>query len=322
MLRIVYSRKYNIGFFGLERLHPFDSRKYGRAYRVLRKHFGARLKSLTVSAPYPITREELLDVHAEYYLDSLRRPAVVARALELAPLRKLPAWLIDWCVLRPMRWATMGTVEATMQALAYGLAVNLGGGYHHAKPAAGEGFCVYADVAAAVHQMRNSEELSAEEDRVAHIDLDAHQGNGVAYCFKNDPRVFLFDMYNEGIYPAGDRAALDRVDLPVPLRPGCDGDSYLRILRDDLPRFLDSVGRSRRLALAVYNAGTDVYEGDPLGRLGLSAGQILERDLFVIDLLRRRGVPTVMVLSGGYHHDSYRLVAETVKHLIERYAGE
>jgi len=72
----------------------------------------------------------LLDVHAEYYLDSLRRPAVIARALELDPLRKLPGWLIDWCVLRPMRWATMGTVEAATVALELGLAVNLGGGYH------------------------------------------------------------------------------------------------------------------------------------------------------------------------------------------------
>ena len=320
MLRIVYSPRYNIGFFGLERLHPFDARKYGRAYRALQKHFGGRLKSLTVSPPRPVNREELLSVHAEYYLDSLNRPAVVARALELGLLRFLPAWLIDWCVLRPMRWATMGTVVAAREAMRAGLAVNLAGGYHHAKPAAGEGFCVYADVALAVHQVRE-EGLLSEQDRVAHIDLDAHQGNGVAYCFKNDVRVMLFDMFNQGIYPAGDRAALDRVDLPVPLHPRCDGDSYLRLLKEDLPPFLDSVGRSGLLKLAVYNAGTDVYEGDPLGRLGLSAGQVLERDLFVIDLLRRRAVPTAMVLSGGYHRDSYRLVAETVKHLIEKYGG-
>jgi histone deacetylase 11 len=80
MPRIVYSPRYNIGFFGLERLHPFDSHKYGRAYRELRKHFGPRLKSLTVFPPSPIPREQLLNVHADYYLDSLRQPAVVARA--------------------------------------------------------------------------------------------------------------------------------------------------------------------------------------------------------------------------------------------------
>ena len=84
MIRIVYSPHYDIGFFGLERLHPFDSRKYGRAYRELREQIGSRLKSLTVSPPRQVTRQELLNVHADYYLDSLASPAVVARALELA----------------------------------------------------------------------------------------------------------------------------------------------------------------------------------------------------------------------------------------------
>jgi histone deacetylase 11 len=214
----------------------------------------------------------------------------------------------------------MGTVEAALAAFEHGLTVNLGGGFHHAKPAAGEGFCVYADVAVAIHKMRESGLLLRDEDRVAHIDLDAHQGNGVAYCFKSDPRVFLFDLFNSAIYPGRDRLAIDRVDLPVPLRPGCDGDSYLQLLREKLPPFLNSVGGSRALGLAVYNAGTDVYEGDRLGGLGLSATNVLDRDLFVIELLRQREIPTVMVLSGGYHRDSYKLVAETVKHLIERYA--
>jgi histone deacetylase 11 len=318
-LKICYTPRYNIGFFGLERLHPFDSRKYGRAYRELQKHFGTRLRSLTQSPPRPVRKEELLNVHAEYYLDSLRSPAVVARALELPLLARMPGWLIDWCVLRPMRWATMGTVVAARLAIQQGLAVNLAGGFHHAKPARGEGFCVYADVALATYQVRE-EGLLAEAARVAHIDLDAHQGNGVAHCFKNDARVFLFDMFNQGIYPAGDRSALDRVDLAEPLRPGCDGTSYLQLLQDNLPPFLDSVARSGLLKLAVYNAGTDVYAGDPLDRLGLTANDVLTRDLFVIEQLQNRGIPTVMVLSGGYHRDSYRLVAATVKHLIERYA--
>ena len=77
------------------------------------------------------------------------------------------------------------------------------------------------------------------------------------------------------------------------------------------------IGRSPT-GLAIYNAGTDVFAGDPLGGLNISAPAILERDLFVIDELRKRGIPTVMVLSGGYTTQSYRLVADSVIGLIER----
>ncbi len=154
---------------------------------------------------------------------------------------------------------------------------------------------------------------------MAHIDLDAHQGNGVCHCFRGDPRAFLFDMYNAGIYPAFDQTARLRLDCDLPLTLGCPGAEYLGILRRHLPGFLDSLARSGRLRLAVYNAGTDVYEADALGGLGLSAADVLERDLFVIASLRERGIPAVMLLSGGYSRESYRLVAATVARLLERY---
>ena len=59
MPRIVYSRHYNIGFYGLERLHPFDSRKYGRAWRLIRRHFGSAISQLHVQPRRGASREEL-----------------------------------------------------------------------------------------------------------------------------------------------------------------------------------------------------------------------------------------------------------------------
>jgi histone deacetylase 11 len=70
--------------------------------------------------------------------------------------------------------------------------------------------------------------------------------------------------------------------------------------------------------LAIYNAGTDVFASDPLGGLRISAPAILERDLYVVGELRQRGIPTVMVLSGGYTKQSFQLVADSVIRLIER----
>ena len=91
---------------------------------------------------------------------------------------------------------------------------------------------------------------------------------------------------------------------------------YLQELHDRLPVFLDSVGH-KPIGLAIYNAVTDVFASDPLGGLNISAKAILERDLFVVGELRKRGVPPVMVLSGGYTKQSFQLVADSVIGLIE-----
>ncbi len=99
MPRIVYSRHYNIGFYGLERLHPFDSRKYGRAWNMLKRHFGSSLYKFHVRPDRAATRDELLLVHTSEYVNRLRDPKYVAAALEVPIVRRLPSWAIDWHVL-------------------------------------------------------------------------------------------------------------------------------------------------------------------------------------------------------------------------------
>ncbi len=314
--RVVYAPQYNIGFFGLERLHPFDSRKYGRAWRCLRRHFGSRLRRMSIRPPGPITRTELLRVHEPEYLDRLRRSDCVAAALELPPVKQLPSWLVDRCVLRPMRWATAGTVLASHASIRHGFSVNLGGGFHHAKPDSGEGFCIYSDIALAIDSVRREGLISAAA-RIAYIDLDAHQGNGICHAFMHDNSVFIFDMYNSMIYPSYDVEAQQRVDCNIRLTDSCSDTEYQTTLEEQLPGFLDSISRSRGVEFAIYNAGTDVFQDDPLGGLNLSAEGVLRRDLYAVGQLRQRGIPTLMLLSGGYTRVSYRLVAESVIHLVE-----
>jgi histone deacetylase 11 len=301
----------------MERLHPFDSRKYGRAWKLLRQRFGKRLNEFQVTPDGPVVRDVLLRVHTPAYLDRLRDPKLVARVVELPPLRRLPGWLLDWAILRPMRWATAGTILAAREAMAHGLAVNLAGGYHHASPDHGHGFSAYADVGLAVHELRRSGALR-EEDKIAYVDLDAHQGNGVCRTFAGDPRVLIYDQYNEVIFPA-DAQARRRIDCDVPMRHGWSEGEYLAVLRAKLPRFLDSITRGGQVRLAVYNAGTDTYAGDRLGGLNVSARGVLQRDRFVLDELVTRRIPTLVVLSGGYSRESYRMVADMVGYMIERW---
>ena len=226
MPRIVYSRHYNIGFYGLERLHPFDSRKYGRAWRLLRRHFGSALPPLHVRPRRAATRDELTLVHSNAYLGQLRNPKYVAGALEVPPIRRLPSWAIDWHILRPMRWATRGTILAAQNALEHGFAVNLSGGYHHAKPNHGEGFSIYSDIGIAVASLRE-QQLISDDSRIAYIDTDAHQGNGVCHTFMSDSRVFIFDIFNSRIYPMFDVDARNRVDCDVGITNSITDTEYM-----------------------------------------------------------------------------------------------
>ena len=102
----------------------------------------------------------------------------------------------------------------------------------------------------------------------------------------------------------------------LPLGAGTRSDEYLNKLQQYLPSFLSQIySLSERLRqrpkIAFYNAGTDIYEDDPIGRLKISAEGILARDRLVFQTLVA-AIPVVMVLSGGYTCESYQLVARSV----------
>src|SRR5262249_55561944 len=128
MACVVYDRRYNLGFPGAQRLHPFDLRKYARAWKALRTEIGPDLDRLHVAVPAPGSDEELSLAHTAEYLKSLRQSAVVAQAIEVPALRRAPWWLLERFVLQPMRWMTAGTILAGRAAFQRGLAFNLGGG--------------------------------------------------------------------------------------------------------------------------------------------------------------------------------------------------
>lgn len=314
MACVVYDSRYNMGLLGVERWHPFDVRKYERAWALIEEEIvGAREKFL-VGVDRACTREELLRVHTREYLERLKSPSYLSKVFEVSWAEFVPSLLIDRGILKPMRWASRGTVIATRESLKQGVAINLGGGFHHAKPGAGEGFCVYSDIALGVRQARE-ERFINERSPVVYIDLDAHQGNGVCHQFLNDLRVKIFDQYNGSIYPQ-DPVARKRIDWDESVGMWCNGSEYLSKLRRALPQFLDGVRAEGEVGLAIYNAGTDVYAGDELGLLELSGADVLERDLFVVDELRSRGWPMVMLTSGGYTEESHRLIARSVVEIL------
>lgn len=305
MVPIVYSPRYNITAFGLERFHPFDSVKYRRIQQWLLRQ-GLR-KARDFAAPVPITAAELLHVHSADYLKSLRRSRIVAGILELPFLASLPGWVVRWRVLRPMQWAAGGTILACRLALEQGLAVNLGGGFHHAGPDRGGGFCVYADGPIALAVLRAEGRIGA----ALVVDTDAHQGNGTADAIRPWPWAHLLDVYEEDLFPT----PKVEEDMPVALPPRTNGVEYMGLLRDLLPRALERF----RPDLVLYNAGSDVLWSDPLSHLMLTADDMADRDLSVATEVRGRGIPLAMVLSGGYGPHSWEAHARSLEGVLTRF---
>jgi histone deacetylase 11 len=305
MVPLIYHPRYNITAFGLERLHPFDGIKYSRIHDALVAR-GLRQPDDFVR-PRPMSRSDLLKVHTPEYLDSLRRSTQVARILEVPVARRLPVWLLDWRILRPMRYATAGTVRAARLAREHGVAINLGGGYHHAAAGSAGGFCVYADIPLAAWTLHD-EGLAA---KVLIVDLDAHQGNGTAATIRHWPWAFILDVFQDSLFPV----PKEPEDFPVPLATGSTGTEYLEVVREHLPKALDTV----RPDLVIYNAGSDPYLDDPRAGLRLSMAELVERDLLVVELVRERSIPVAMVLSGGYSKLSWKIHADGIEGILTRF---
>jgi acetoin utilization deacetylase AcuC-like enzyme len=202
----------------------------------------------------------------------------------------------------------MGTLLAARHAIEDGVAANLAGGTHHACHAHGEGYCVINDVVVAIRALR----AEGGPRRAVVVDLDVHHGNGTAELLAGDGDAFTFSMHGANNFPL--RKPPSSLDVALPDRTG--DDEYLRALGRGLPEALDRA----RASIAFYLAGVDVVAGDRFGRLSLTRAGLRARDRLVLRSLGERGIPTVLLLSGGYaatpeqtadlHAEAHRAAAE------------
>lgn len=302
---VVFSADYDINFGGIESAYHFDIHKYAKVYGQLVTD--GLLTPQGVFVPNEAAEEDLRLVHSAEYLGRLRDSRKVAEYLEFDPVAVLPAPVVDLFFLRAFRHATGGTILASRLALKHGIGINLGGGYHHAEPEQGGGFCIYADVPIAVRRLQKEGLIR----RALLVDLDVHQGNGNAICFRGDDQVFTFDIHDEDIYPIPKATC----DLDVGVSGAVDDEQYLKLLRDHLP----TVMKQAKPDIIYLLAGTDVYKDDRLGHMKLTADGIRTRDLYVVDEAVKRRIPIVMVLSGGYCTESWRLSYNSIAAIIKNH---
>jgi len=260
--------------------HVFPTLKY-RAARDRLIEDGT-IADADILCPRPATNDQVALVHTPHYMQKM-----VSGAFTRQDEMKLE--LPFSTELRDAMWLCVGgSIEAGRKALSRGVAVHLGGGFHHAFPDHGEGFCLVNDVAIAVRALMHESLI----ERAVVIDCDLHHGNGTAAVFDDQPEVFTFSIHQQNNYPLFKPPS----DLDVGLPDGAEDDEYLDLLEKHIPSILEE----HRPQLAFYLAGADPYRGDQLGNLALTIDGLRRRDELIFAMLANKGVPVAATLAGGY----------------------
>lgn len=252
-----------------------------------------------VKVPPPLSLAALRRVHDDAYLESLDAPLAVARALggeEPPPVSVAEGYL------SAQRWATAGTVHAAHLARKRsGVALNLGGGFHHAERARGGGFCLFHDVAVAIEDLR----AKGFAGRILVLDLDLHQGDGTRRIFREDASVTAASVHATAWAEEEAPYAID-----IALGSGVGDATYLEAVHE----VIDLAVTRGEPEMVFYVAGVDIAIDDTLGSWRVSAETIAERDRIVLE--RFKGRPLVMVLAGGYGAEAWRHTARTLVWLL------
>jgi acetoin utilization deacetylase AcuC-like enzyme len=283
--KLVYHDRYDLSLGA----HVFPSQKYRLVYEAL---LNERLADASdFLAPEPASDDDVVRVHSHEYLRKLKTGTLShteIMRLEIPYSKEL----MEACWL-----AAGGSILAGRRALADGWAVNVGGGFHHAYPEHGEGFCVIHDVAIAIRRLQFDHAV----ETAMVVDTDVHQGNGTAEIFGGDGTVFTLSIHQENNYPYPKPPS----NIDINLADGVSDDDYLAVLEKHLVRAFDEF----MPGLVFYIGGADPYREDQLGGLALTLEGLKRRDALVYEHVRRRGVPIAVTLAGGYA----RRVTDTVR---------
>jgi acetoin utilization deacetylase AcuC-like enzyme len=274
--RLVYSQQYDLNLGA----HVFPSKKYAWLHdRFLRTHFAAPEDFVE---PEPAADEDLLLVHDAEWVSKLRGGTLTYQdilRLEIPYSRQM---------VEAFRLAAGGTLLAARLALESGVGFNAGGGFHHAFPDHGEGFCAVHDIAVAIRRVQRDGLIR----RAMVVDCDVHHGNGTAAIFAGDPSVFTLSIHQLNNYPTEKPPS----SVDINLADGTGDAEYIHRLEN---AYFPALAMFQP-ELLLYVAGADPYYEDQLGGLNMTFEGLEERDRLVIGSALARQIPVAIVLAGGY----------------------
>jgi acetoin utilization deacetylase AcuC-like enzyme len=289
--KLVYHKGYDLNLGE----HVFPSQKFHLIAELL-LHEGIAAKD-DFLMPNPATDEDIVRVHTAGWVRKLKTGTLTASEVMRLEVPYSPE------LVEAFWLAAGGSILAAQSALRDGFGCNLGGGFHHAHPDHGEGFCAIHDVAVAIRRIQ----FDGAIQRALVIDTDVHHGNGTAAIFRGDASVFTLSIHQENNYPAHKPSST--VDLNMWDR--ADDEEYLGALIPAVQSALDEF----RPDIVFYVGGADPYCEDQLGGLSLTKQGLMLRDRKVFEESRKRGIPVATTLAGGYARrveDTIRIHVNTI----------
>jgi acetoin utilization deacetylase AcuC-like enzyme len=289
--KLVYHERYDLNLGP----HVFPSQKFRLIYEMLlREDLAAKQDFLR---PNPASDEDILRVHTREWVRKLKTGTLTASDVMRLEVPYSPE------LVEAVWLAAGGTILAGQSALRDGFGANLSGGFHHAYPGHGEGFCAIHDVAVAIRRLQ----ADGAVKKAIVVDTDVHHGNGTAAIFRDDRSVFTLSIHQVNNYPA--HKPPSSLDLNMDDR--VEDEEYLEALIPAVQRALDEF----RPEILFYVGGADPYCEDQLGGLSLTKEGLKKRDRGVFEEARRRSIPVATVLAGGYARrveDTVRIHANTI----------
>ena len=283
--KVVYHERYDLNLGP----HVFPSQKFRLIYELLLRD-GIATKD-DFLRPEPASDEDVLRVHTPDWVRKLKTGTLTASDVMLLEVPYSPE------LVEAVWLAAGGSILAGQAALRDGFGSNLSGGFHHAYPGHGEGFCAIHDVAVAIRKLQ----ADGAVKKAMVVDTDVHHGNGTAAIFSKDATVFTISIHQENNYPA--HKPPSSIDLNMADR--VDDEEYLDALIPAVQKALNEFQPD----ILFYVGGADPYCEDQLGGLSLTKEGLKERDGKVFEAARKRKIPVATVLAGGYA----RRVEDTVR---------
>lgn len=267
----------------LPRNHRFPIEKYQALFdRVLHQYPGD-FKVHQVAQP--VHEDTLAKVHDRSYINDFISGEISEKSMKRIGF----PWTEQF--VKRTRFAVAGTIKTAQLAFEHGVALNMTGGYHHAHPDFGSGFCVFNDLALAAKQLLDNDQAS----RVLIFDCDVHQGDGTATCCASDSRIYTVSIHCEKNFPARKQQS----DWDIGVDKHLEDDAYLSIVSDTL----ETVISAFKPDFIIYDAGIDIHRDDDLGLINISTEGVFARDKLVFNMAKNMAIPIMAVIGGGYQRD-------------------
>ncbi|MFX1427108.1 MAG: acetoin utilization protein AcuC, partial [Promethearchaeota archaeon] len=271
---LVYTQEYQKYNFGKD--HPLRPIRLELTYSLMDKLNLLKNERLELLRPRMASREELERVHSIQYLDAVKKLSRDPNDKSVSPFMfglgpgDTPVFKGMYDVSALISGGSIIAAEKVWNEEEVKITFNPAGGLHHAMRDKASGFCIFNDIAVAIHHLKTLK----KDIKIAYVDIDCHHGDGVQWLFYNDPNVLTISYHEDGRFLFPGTGFINETgegegngySINFPLIPGTNNKSFIKLFRKTTPNLLEAY----KPDILITQLGVDTYFDDPLTQMGFS----------------------------------------------------